>query len=536
MLHNDSRVWRLLVVPAALALTVTIGAAQDEDRAGELRAKLEAGRPVRIVALGDSLTDGMGVRRPNLNAFPQIFTAALGERYQSPIELLTAGVPGDTSQGGLWRLADDVLNRRPDLVTVQFGGNDQSSGRTPEQYAETLEQIVTTIRDQTRAAIILCTPPMGDTAEEARFVTAAKQLGRRLGLPVADLDGAIRRGPHDYRGPFPYGSHPADFTHVIMAQELYRAFDELLGASPRFRVELVRGGRVIAAGSELRVRVKVVSQSEQTETGQVTVASGLFRETKHFEVSAGSTEGLEFALRAPAAREVGRAQEHRVWVVAVGKDYCAFDLGWVVFAPVVSLDAEGVSLDSRCLVLGSSNWRGSADLSAKFRVRSLEGGLAFEIAVTDDDLSVGRLSDPAQGDCVELYLDLRPPVAQGRPVYSPEVLALQVIPAEDRDRHPRWRTLDAPPDGLKEVQVSSRRAISGYTIEVFLPRSFVARYRDGDWSGIGLDVGVNDADGGGWRKSQLMWSGCAQNYLMAGWFGGLRAQPEPREALRLVVQ
>src|SRR5688500_4095203 len=77
------------------------------------------GRPV-IVALGDSLTAGLGVDpEQSYPARLQRMLDARGYRYR----VVNAGVSGDTSAQGLNRLVV-VREQRPQIVIVALGAND----------------------------------------------------------------------------------------------------------------------------------------------------------------------------------------------------------------------------------------------------------------------------------------------------------------------------------------------------------------------------------------------------------------------------
>jgi acyl-CoA thioesterase-1 len=76
-----------------------------------------ATRLPRVVFLGDSLTAGLGVDAS------QAFPAGRGgdaEEQGRPIEVVNAGVSGDTTAGGLRRL-DWLLRQKPDVVVVGLG-------------------------------------------------------------------------------------------------------------------------------------------------------------------------------------------------------------------------------------------------------------------------------------------------------------------------------------------------------------------------------------------------------------------------------
>src|SRR5712692_372617 len=92
----------------------------------------------RIVALGDSLTAGLGLD-PD-----QAYPAQLQQRLNREglaYQVLNAGVSGDTSAGGLRRL-DWALQGDVRVLIVALGGNDGLRGLPPEQLKNNLAQII----------------------------------------------------------------------------------------------------------------------------------------------------------------------------------------------------------------------------------------------------------------------------------------------------------------------------------------------------------------------------------------------------------
>ena len=100
----------LLVEACLIAGIATLhpSGADPADSAASLLRKLQAGEQVRVVAFGDSLTDGMELERPRLDTYHRIFAEALRERFPGPIEVVSVGIPGDTTGRALDRLAGDV--------------------------------------------------------------------------------------------------------------------------------------------------------------------------------------------------------------------------------------------------------------------------------------------------------------------------------------------------------------------------------------------------------------------------------------------
>ncbi len=107
-------------------------------RAAAQGASAEAGRPLRLLALGDSLTAGFGL--PHNQGFVFRLQAALAENGRT-VRVLDAGVSGDTTAGGLARL-DWALAENPQAAIVELGGNDGLRGIPPRETAANLAAIL----------------------------------------------------------------------------------------------------------------------------------------------------------------------------------------------------------------------------------------------------------------------------------------------------------------------------------------------------------------------------------------------------------
>jgi acyl-CoA thioesterase-1 len=96
-----------------------------------------APRP-RIVALGDSLTAGLGL--DPAEAYPALLQKRLDEAGLN-YEVVNAGVSGDTSAGGLRRV-DWALDGDVKVLIVALGGNDALRGLPVDQLRQNLSAIV----------------------------------------------------------------------------------------------------------------------------------------------------------------------------------------------------------------------------------------------------------------------------------------------------------------------------------------------------------------------------------------------------------
>jgi acyl-CoA thioesterase-1 len=137
---------------------------------------------LRILAFGDSLTAGYGLR--DGESFPARLQAALADKGIAA-QVINGGVSGDTSAGGLarldWALADD-----PDIVIVELGANDGLRGLDPAKTRENLDGILKRLADEKRAVLLagmLAPPNLGadyGTSFNSIYPSLAAKYGVRL--------------------------------------------------------------------------------------------------------------------------------------------------------------------------------------------------------------------------------------------------------------------------------------------------------------------------------------------------------------------
>jgi len=93
-------------------------------------ARLKAGQPLRIVAIGSSSTRGAGASDA-AHAYPAVLQDELGHHFPaSAIEVFNKGVNGQRAPAMMARFEHDVFAEKPDLVIWQVGTNSiiQSNG------------------------------------------------------------------------------------------------------------------------------------------------------------------------------------------------------------------------------------------------------------------------------------------------------------------------------------------------------------------------------------------------------------------------
>lgn len=91
-----------------------------------------------IVAMGDSLTEGLGV--PEEKAYPALLQKALRDKGYG-YRVVNAGISGETSSGARSRIGW-VLRMKPDIVILETGANDGLRGLDPELIRRNIRDIV----------------------------------------------------------------------------------------------------------------------------------------------------------------------------------------------------------------------------------------------------------------------------------------------------------------------------------------------------------------------------------------------------------
>jgi len=129
-------------------------------------------QPLRILALGDSLTAGYGLDPGQ--GFAAQLQKALGEKGVQA-DVIDGGVSGDTTAGGLSRL-DWALADKPDLVIVELGANDMLRGIDPAETRANLDAMLAKLK-----------------AAKTRVLLAGMRAAPNLGADYAGTFEAIYR-------------------------------------------------------------------------------------------------------------------------------------------------------------------------------------------------------------------------------------------------------------------------------------------------------------------------------------------------------
>jgi acyl-CoA thioesterase-1 len=191
------------------ALLLTLGLILMSSRPG-------LAEPVRILALGDSLTAGYGLKESE-GFVPQL-AQALAKMGRDAV-LINGGVSGDTSADGLGRV-DWMLADRPDVVILELGANDSLRGLDPETARANLDAIITRIK-ASGAKLLLAgmqAPRNLDSAYVADFDSIYPDLAAKYGVRLYPffLDGVAARPEFNQAD----GLHPTPEGVAIIVKRL----------------------------------------------------------------------------------------------------------------------------------------------------------------------------------------------------------------------------------------------------------------------------------------------------------------------------
>jgi acyl-CoA thioesterase-1 len=203
--------WPLLMFLAAAC-------GQEEQPYAVPAATITAENPAAvIVAVGDSLTEGIGVAETD--TYPARLERMLradGRRFR----VVNAGVSGETSTGTLARI-EWILSLDPQVVILETGANDGLRGLPPEQLARNLDEILRLLEERGVTVVLAgmrMLPNLGPAYTEA-FAAVYRDAADNHDVVFMPffLEGvAMRRRLNQ-----PDGLHPNGKGYEVIAENLY---------------------------------------------------------------------------------------------------------------------------------------------------------------------------------------------------------------------------------------------------------------------------------------------------------------------------
>jgi acyl-CoA thioesterase-1 len=185
-----------------------------------------AGKPIKMVVLGDSLSAGLGLSASA--AFPARLKESL-KINGIEVDVINAGVSGDTSSGGRDRL-DWSVPQGTDAVILELGANDALRGTDPKVTRAALTDILARLKAR-KVAVLLCgmlAPPNYGSDYSARFNAIYPDLAKSFGVPLYPffLEGVAA----DTRLNQADGLHPTAEGVDVIVKNILPTVEAFLGA------------------------------------------------------------------------------------------------------------------------------------------------------------------------------------------------------------------------------------------------------------------------------------------------------------------
>ena len=108
-------------------------------------------QPITILALGDSLTEGLGVAENE--AYPAQLEAALKQAGYVNAKVINSGLSGETSSGLVNRL-DWVLKTKPDITILTTGANDAMRGIEVPTIDKNIRTTIKRLQDEGSVVVL----------------------------------------------------------------------------------------------------------------------------------------------------------------------------------------------------------------------------------------------------------------------------------------------------------------------------------------------------------------------------------------------
>jgi acyl-CoA thioesterase-1 len=154
---------------ALVALIIAIGCSEDP-ASPPPQAPLQKKYTGTIVAVGDSLTEGLGVAEQF--AYPAVLEEKLRQQGYA-YQVVNAGISGETSSGTLSRLKW-VLTLKPDIVILAIGANDGFRGIDPGLIKSNIRAILKSLEENNVTVVLAGMQIVQNLGQD--YTTAFKQI------------------------------------------------------------------------------------------------------------------------------------------------------------------------------------------------------------------------------------------------------------------------------------------------------------------------------------------------------------------------
>ncbi len=209
-----------------------------------------------ILFQGDSITDAcrtVNVDNVLGSGYASMVAAKLGFENPGKYNFINRGIGGNRSIDVYARIKSDIINLKPDYISILVGGNDvwhefsRKNGLSASKYEkiycmmiEEIKEALPDVKIMILEPFCLCGPETEDTAEYPdrwnffhtgikEIAEKAKAVAQKYGLPFIELqdkfDEAAKTTGNTYW--LADGVHPTAMGHELIKREWIKAFNKL---------------------------------------------------------------------------------------------------------------------------------------------------------------------------------------------------------------------------------------------------------------------------------------------------------------------
>ena len=208
---------------------------------------------MKILFQGDSITDASRVRDNNDylgRGYPALVKATLNYEEPTKYEFLNRGISGNRVVDLYARLKADIINLKPDVMSILIGVNDvwhefdfenKPNGVDADKYFKIYSMLIDEVKEALPDIKIMIMEPFalegtGNAAYYAEFkkevlkrAEKARAIAEKYGLPFIELqnkfDEAAKLAPNSNW--LTDGVHPAEAGHELIKREWIKCFNTI---------------------------------------------------------------------------------------------------------------------------------------------------------------------------------------------------------------------------------------------------------------------------------------------------------------------
>jgi len=178
------------------------------------------------MVFGDSLSSAYGL--PQEDGWVSLLKKRL-QQERLDYQVINTSVTGETTRGGLSRIAQSIATHHPAIVILELGGNDGLRGQPVEATRDNLEGIIKACQLHGAKVLLIGMrlPPNYGTAYTQKFQSIYPELAKRYRLPLTPfmLEG-FGYEPAMFQSD---GIHPTAMAQPIILDTIWKTLKPLLG-------------------------------------------------------------------------------------------------------------------------------------------------------------------------------------------------------------------------------------------------------------------------------------------------------------------